>query len=97
MRDRDWFIVGSRLIGVWVAYTALSYIATYLDIKLSYTTERGGMTHPEGWLIHAFLYGMFSLYLLLGTRHLAWLCYEQDESWKSKRPSSSTASENDLV
>jgi len=97
MRDRDWFIVGSRLIGVWVAYTSLSYIATYLSIKLGYTTAGDGIAHPGGWLIHAFLYGMFSLYLLLGTRHLAWLCFEQDEGWMSKAPSSSGSAENDLI
>jgi|GEM_PF-2983662 len=97
MSGRDWFIVGARLIGIWVAYSALAYVTAYIDIKLGYTEETGRSGHPGGLLIHAFGYLLLALYLLLGTRHLAWLCYENDDSVNAKHPSSGLPAEDDLA
>jgi hypothetical protein len=97
MSGRDWFIVGCRLFGVWVAYTSLTYITAYLDVRLGYTAEMGRSSHPGGLLIHGFGHLLLALYLLLGTRHLAWLCYENDESLKSKGHSSGLPTERDLA
>src|SRR3954453_24254483 len=54
MVGRDWFIVGCRLIGVWVAYTALTYVTAYLDVRLGYTAETGRSSQSGGLLIHGF-------------------------------------------
>jgi hypothetical protein len=96
MSGRDWFIVACRLFGVWVAYTALTYIMSYLDIKLGYTAEVGRASQPGGLLIYAFGHVILALYLLLGTRHLAALCYEEDEPSKSGLPAPDPSPERDL-
>ena len=84
MNGRDWFLVGSRLIGVWAAYTALAYFASYLDIRFGYSEEWGRTNQPGGYVLQGFAHLLFALYLLLGTRHLAWLCYERDEPLKGR-------------
>lgn len=84
MSGRDWFLVGSRLIGVWAAYTALTYFASYLDVRFGYTAEFGRSSQPGGLVLHGLAHLLFALYLLLGTRHLAWLCYERDEPLKPR-------------
>ncbi|MEW4570927.1 hypothetical protein AB1L88_23920 [Tautonia sp. JC769] len=97
MSGCDWFIVGCRLFGVWVAYTALTYITAYLDVRLGYTEEIGRSSQPGGLLIHGFGHLLLALYLLLGTRHLARLCYEDDEPPKTERGSSGLPTERDLA
>jgi hypothetical protein len=97
MSGRDWFIAGCRLFGVWAAYTALTYVVAYLDIRLGYTAEVGRGSQPGGLLIHAFGHLLVALYLLLGTRHLAWLCYEKDEPLKSGQLAPDQSPERDLA
>src|SRR3954469_20452637 len=97
MSGRDWFIVGCRLFGVWVAYTGLTYVTAYLDVKLGYTQQMGRSSQPGGLLIHGFGHLLLALYLLLGTRHLAWLCYEKDEPLKPGQHSSELSPERDLA
>ena len=95
MSGRDWFIVGCRLFGVLVAYTALTYVTAYFDVKLGYTVETGYSSQPGGLLIHGFGHLLLALYLLLGTDHLAGLCYEKDEPLKLGQHSSELAPEQD--
>jgi hypothetical protein len=97
MVGRDWFILVCRLFGVWVAYTALTYITSYLDVRMGYTEEVGRSRLPGGLLIHGFGHLLLALYLLLGTRHLAWLCYENDDPVKVEKLPSGLPAERDLT
>jgi len=96
MRDREWFTLGCRFFGVWVAYTALTYFSAYLDVSLGYTEELGRSSKPGGLLVHGFAHLALALYLLLGTPHLAWLCYERDEPLKQGLPTEASSPERDL-
>lgn len=86
MSGRDWFVVGVRLIGVWVLYTALGYFAAYADIRMAQATghqpvvPNGG--YEGGYLLQGAFFGAFSVYLILGTEHLASLCYGPVRSHK---------------
>lgn len=97
MRDRDWFMLGCRLFGVWIAYAAINYLSAYLAAKFGPAEDFGRESRPGGLLIHACIFMTFALYLLLGTRHLAWLCFEKDEPMKGSSRAVEAPPERDLI
>ena len=80
MRDRDWFILGCRLFGVWVVYMGITYLVSYIDARIGYVDAMSPGSKPSGILIYAFTDLGFGFYLLFGTRHLAGLCYESEDA-----------------
>ncbi len=81
MSGRDWFLVGTRLIGVWVLYSAFSYVASALSIhfamRLGHRPD-APEGYPNVYLLDAAVLLCFAIYLLLGASHLANLCYGRD-------------------
>jgi len=80
MRGRDWFILGARLFGLWVLYMAISYLVSFADFRISDRPSPVGGANVNSYLVQALAHGAVALYLLFGTRHLAQLCYWDDES-----------------
>jgi hypothetical protein len=79
MNSRAWFVTGTRLIGVWVLYQFVSYVAVFADFQLGYRMD-SQYAYPTGYLVQAGIYLLFALYLLLGTEQLASFCYDSKET-----------------
>lgn len=82
MKPVDWFILGARLFGLWVASNGVSGLSTYAYYKLDFQpltplTNEGAF---KSYLWIAASDFALAGYLLLGTRHLAGLCYGKPSS-----------------
>jgi len=85
MTARDWFIVGARLIGVWVLYEAVGQVAAFFTVQLEYRREPEG-TFASSYMVFAIAFTALALYLLFGTHHLASLCFGDEAQAKDATP-----------
>lgn len=77
MSSRDWFMLVVRILGVWVLYMSVTYIASYVDYCLGFRHDSPSDS-GKGFLVHGCINMCLALYLLLGTKHLAKLTYGDD-------------------
>jgi hypothetical protein len=78
MRPSDWFGVGVRLIGVWMAIVAIGDLRTILDIRMGlFVPQR---TPFPTYSIQCAIDVVIALYLLIGARHLSQLIYGREET-----------------
>jgi ABC-type Na+ efflux pump permease subunit len=85
MNGREWFIVGTRLFGIWMLCQAVSYIGGFIDLQLGYRNDTG-YAYPTGYLVQAGVYLLLSMFLLFGARNLANYCYDRDQTTEHKNP-----------
>jgi hypothetical protein len=78
MRPRDWFLVGARLIGVWVFYEGFSHLLSYgalimnMGARISGAPQYGAaQIYGEYYLLTVFGDLGFGLFLLFGCERLA--------------------------
>jgi hypothetical protein len=80
MNPVDWFLLGTRLLGVWVLIESASYFASWVELRFEFTQrsqfgrDSAYWTTDQGYLVHAIADLLIAIYLLQGT-HLASLCY----------------------
>ena len=76
MTSRDWFMVGARLLGLWILYQSVSYLSTYIDFEL--ISGRGDDRHRTvNYLFYSMVDALLGFYLLFGTNHLARLVHNE--------------------
>lgn len=92
MNPRELFMLGSRLLGVWILYQGLGALTTYVLYMIGYRSDTTDVS--KGYLIYACVDISLSYYLLLGTHHLAKLVYGEKDLPKEVRVTES-ASEAD--
>lgn len=74
MQTREWFIMGVRLLGLFVIFTSLTYFSYYIEHLLGHRSD--SFERPvSGYLVHGCVHFLFGLYLLFGTKHLARMAY----------------------
>ena len=79
MRSHDWFILGARLLGLWILHVGINYLVSFADFRISDRPSPVGGANVNSYLIQAMAHGAVAFYLLFGTRHLAQLCYWEDD------------------
>jgi hypothetical protein len=93
MRPRDWFSVGARLFGLWLAYRGLADllnfgaamigIAPSAEIEHQFGATASMASNYQFWF--AAWYIGFALYLIFGAEHLTrWAFRESKESTKKR-------------
>jgi cyanate permease len=79
MTARDWFMLGSRLLGLWVFYQGFGYLIAYVLYAIGYRSDANS-DMSKSYLIHACAEIALAYYLLLGTRHLTKLVYGEEHN-----------------
>jgi hypothetical protein len=77
MTPREWFILGIRLFGLYLITRGTTYVAAFADYKLALSESPRGV-NPTGNLLYAAIDFALALYFLLGARHLAGFCENDD-------------------
>ena len=73
MCSRDWFIVGTRVFGLWVFYHGLWNTMVVVEFLLPIEQPDRGTFAPGTYLFHATWQLCFAWLLIFKTRSLAWL------------------------
>lgn len=86
MKPQDWFVLGVRLFGVWTLWSGASYVARWFDLRFVGTSWESDSPRATSYLIWAFAEFAVATYFLLGARHLAGICYRQEQEETSALP-----------
>lgn len=84
MNPRELFMLGGRLLGLWILYQGISALTAYVLFVIGYRTDTTDVS--KGYLIHACVELSLAYYLLLGTHHLARLVYGETVVINDKKP-----------
>lgn len=80
MKAAEWFIVGVRLIGVWLLVQAAIYVMTFVDVFFEMAPQvQGDMRSSSVYLFHAFAQAILSVCLLFGAPRLAKFFFREPE------------------
>lgn len=79
IQPRDWFILATRVIGVWALYNAVTYLAIFAEVFIGYRVETD-RDNSRTMLVQAVFHFIFALYLLFGTRHLTRHIYGEEKN-----------------
>jgi hypothetical protein len=96
MRPRDWFLVGLRLIGVWVFYKGFTQLLGYGALMMNMGARIPGMpqygpaqVYGEYYLLTVFGDLGFGLFLVFGCKRLAWRLFPDEwQQGDAERPPS---------
>ena len=82
---RDWFILGVRLLGAWLLTGAFDRLAAFFVYRFGVWSPTEDYT-PHALLFYVAADLVLAAYFLLGTRHLAGLCYGAEGGKGGSRP-----------
>ena len=77
MTSKEWFALGVRLFGVWLITQGLSYVESFISVKLYPTTSQAS-DYAASYLIFASLDFAMAAFFLLGTRVVVGWTYDND-------------------
>jgi uncharacterized BrkB/YihY/UPF0761 family membrane protein len=86
MNGRDWFVVGARLFGLWLLYSALSFLSVLVDLMLEFANQQAYPNAPGSYLFLFSWQFLLACILIFKTELLANALYQRPDPAAANSP-----------